>query len=104
MTIEERKNLEERKGQFIKQKELPQVLMLENRKKLKLTGVSDVESFSDSVIVADTGLGKLTVRGEGLKISKLNVDDGELAVEGKINILEYPKKKEKSGFFESIFR
>lgn len=96
--------IEERKTQFKETKEQPQQLVLDNRKKLKLTGVSDVESFSDSVIVADTCMGKLTVKGEALKISRLNIDDGELAVDGKISALEYTKKKEKGGFFESIFR
>ena len=104
MKIEEKKSLDERKGQFAKLKEQQQTLTLENRRKLRMTGVSDVESFSDLVIVADTGLGKVTVKGEGLKISRLNIEDGELAVEGKINSIEYPKKKEKGGFFENIFR
>ncbi len=96
MTIEERKQQTPR--------EKLQQLVLDSRKKLKLTGVSDVESFSDTAIVADTCMGRLTVKGEGLKISKLNTEEGELAVEGRINCLEYTKKKEKGGFFDSIFK
>lgn len=94
--------IEERKQQIPKEKQ--QQLVLENRKKLKLTGVSDVENFSDTVIVTDTCMGKLTLKGENLKISKLNTEDGELTVEGKINTLEYARKKEKGSFFESIFK
>jgi len=29
---------------------------------------------------------------------------GELSVEGCVNALEYVRKKEKTGFFESIFK
>ena len=96
--------LEERTIQIKEPKEQSQQLVLDSRRKLKISGVSDVESFSDSVITADTCMGRLTVKGEGLKISKLNIEDGELAVDGKINALEYTKKKEKGGFLESIFR
>lgn len=81
-----------------------QRLMLENRKNLSISGVSDVESFSDSIVIADTCMGRLSIKGDGLKINKLNIEAGELSVEGKINSLEYSVKKEKRGFFESIFK
>lgn len=94
--------IEERKQQSPKEK--PHQLVLENRKKLKLTGVTDVKNFSDTAVTADTCMGNLTIKGDGLKISKLNTDDGELTVDGKINALEYAVKKEKGSFFESIFK
>lgn len=96
--------LEERRTQFKEVKEQNQQLALDSRKKLKVTGVAEVENFSDNAIEIDTCLGRLTVKGENLKISKLNIDDGELSVDGNINSLEYTKKKEKGGFFENIFR
>ena len=80
--------LEERRTQFKEVKEQNQQLTLDNRKKIKVTGVSEVENFSDNAIEIDTCLGKLTIKGENLKISKLNIEDGELAVDGKINSLE----------------
>ena len=96
--------LEERRTQFKEVKEQNQQLALDSRKKLKVTGVAEVENFSDNAIEIDTCLGRLTVKGENLKISKLNIDDGELSVDRNINSLEYTKKKEKGGFFENIFR
>ena len=97
MTIEERKLQ-------ISEKQKTQQLVINDRKKLKITGVSEVESFSDTNVSAATCMGQLSVKGEGLKINKLDTDDGELIVDGKINAVEYPKKKEKTGFFESIFK
>ena len=97
MTLEERKISND-----IKQKS-PQ-LVLNDRKKLKITGVAEVESFSETVVSASTCMGQLSVKGEGLKINKLDTDDGELIIDGKINSMEYTKKKEKGSFFESIFK
>ena len=88
----------------IKKEQQNQQLVLDNRKKLKITGVLDVESFSENTVISETVLGTLTVKGTNLKINKLNIDDGELVIDGEIAFMEYSKKKEKKKFFESIFR
>lgn len=98
MTLEEKKII----GAELKQK--TQQLVLNDRKKLKITGVSDVESFSETLVSVSTCMGKMNIKGEGLKISKLDTDEGELIIDGKINSAEYTKKKEKTNFFESIFK
>lgn len=66
-----------------------QTLTLENREKLSVTGVVDVESFNEESIVAVTDLGVLIIRGADLHINKLNLDSNELVVEGDIFSLEY---------------
>ncbi len=81
-----------------------QELFLQNRENLKLTQVLDVESFSENIVVADTSLGRITIKGEDLKINKLDIDDGELLVEGMVNLLEYTKRKEKVSLLKSIFK
>ena len=96
--------LEERRKQFAEPVQKVHQLTMDNRKKLKITAVSDVDSFSDTTVCADTNMGRITVKGENLKISKLNTEEGELVIDGKINSLEYTKKKEKGNFFENIFR
>ena len=45
-----------------------QNLVLENREKLSISGVIDVLSFDDQVVIIETELGLLTVKGENLKI------------------------------------
>lgn len=64
-------------------------LELTERKKLSVTGVEDVEAFDDCGVTLSTVGGLLTVRGSGLKLNRLNLDGGELLVEGKIDALEY---------------
>ncbi len=64
-------------------------LDLTDRKKLSITGVEDVEAFDDAGVTLSTVGGLLTIRGSGLKLNRLNLDGGELLVEGKIDALEY---------------
>jgi len=54
-------------------------LILENRERLTVTGVVDVESFNDEMVVADTEMGLLIIRGEDLHINKLSVESSELS-------------------------
>ena len=49
-----------------------QNIVLENREKLNITGVLDVLSFDDQIVIFETELGLLTVKGENLRINKLN--------------------------------
>ena len=52
-------------------------LVLEERGILTATGVSNVDSFDDTVIVAYTDLGELTIRGENLQISAMIYTDNQ---------------------------
>ena len=84
---------------------IPHNCILEDRKKLSVSGVNDVDSFDESVIVAKTDCGELTISGEKLHITKLSLDIGELAIEGSISSLAYTDIAEKSvGFFSKVFR
>ena len=84
-----------------------QNLVLENRNKLSISGVKDVLSFDDQVVIMETELGLLTIKGENLKINKLSIDTQEVIVEGEINNLGYSdhsKKEQDGGLFSKIFK
>jgi len=87
---------EERKSNNIS---VIQNLVLENREKLTVTGVLDVLSFDDQMVIVETELGLLTIKGEGLRINKLSIDTSEVIVEGEIYNLSYSEKEldKKSG-------
>ena len=59
-----------------------QNIVLENREKLSISGVLDVLSFDDQIVIVETELGLLTIKGENLKINKLSIDTEEVIVEG----------------------
>jgi sporulation protein YabP len=83
-----------------------QTLLLENREKLCVTGVIDVESFNDESIIAVTDLGVLIIRGADLHINKLNLDSNELIVDGDIYCLEYSDSEtgKSKSFFGKMFK
>jgi len=74
-------------------------LILEDRERLTVSGVEEVESFDDSAIVMHTGQGTLIVRGEDLHIEKLSLDGGDLKVEGMVESLTYEERREAGGLF-----
>lgn len=88
-------------------KDTVQNVILENRKKLTISGTQDVESFDEEQIVLYTELGVLTVKGEGMHINSLSTQSGEVAIEGDINSLAYSDGNGASrgmGFFSKLFR
>lgn len=89
---------EERKTTFKEGTSAIQNLILENREKLSISGVLDVLSFDDQIVILETELGMLTIKGEDLRINKLSVDTGDVVIEGNINSVSYSEKEErKSG-------
>jgi len=69
--------------------------------------VLDVLSFDDQIVILETELGLLTVKGENLRINKLSLDSSEVIIDGEINQLSYSEKDniEKSGgFLNKIFK
>ena len=77
--IEERKNINVNTN-------IVQNLILENRGKLSVSGVNDV-------VMVDTELGLLTVKGENIRINKLSLDTAEVIIEGEISCLSYSQNK-----------
>lgn len=84
----------------------PHNLIMENREKLTITGVIDIHSFDDELVLVETSLGILTVKGNDLKMNKLNLDNNELVVEGKISALVYSETDiaKKGSMFGKIFK
>lgn len=97
MNIEERKQITN----------VIQNLVLENRGKLSISGVLDVLSFDDQIVIVETELGLLNVKGENLRINKLSIDTSEVIVEGDIISLAYSEKdydKKGGSILGKIFR
>ena len=99
--IEDRKN-------SMQSQNIVQNLILENREKLTITGVIDVLSFDDQIVIIETELGLLTIKGEDLRINKLSIDSSEVMIEGKIFNLGYSENavsgKGGNSLFSKIFK
>jgi sporulation protein YabP len=83
------------------------MLNLENRKKLTLNGVIEVISFNEEQIVLNTNLGTLNIKGAGLKMNKLDVQNGDVVIIGTVNSCIYSNrevKKEKQSLASKLFK
>lgn len=67
-------------------------LVLDNRARGSITGVLDVDDFDGEKIQVQTEAGKMLIKGENLHITSLNVDKGELELEGKVDSITYTTK------------
>ncbi len=84
-----------------------QNLILENREKLNISGVLDVLSFDDRLILLETELGILTVKGEKLRVNKLNLDSEDVIVDGIVQSIAYSNNEfenKKTSFLGKIFK
>ncbi|MBO4940695.1 MAG: sporulation protein YabP [Clostridia bacterium] len=79
---------------------------MEERRNMTVSGVEDVDSFDEDKIVAYTTEGVMTIKGAEMRINRLNVEKGEMEIEGEIDSIEYAEghKSEKGSFFGKIFR
>ena len=88
-----------------KQRTIHNVIM-ENRKTLTISGVTDVDSFDERCISLYTQMGELVIKGRELHINSVSVETGDMSIEGDIWALCYGDK-DKNGtlsFLGKLFR
>lgn len=71
-------------------------IILEDRKTLSISGVTDVDRFDEREIVLYTQQGELTIIGRELHISAVSVETGNLSVDGDIWSLCYGDRDKQS--------
>ena len=80
-------------------------LTLQDRNTLAITGVTDIDSFDETEVVLYTEAGELTVRGAGLHLNKIDLETGELSLEGEIWALSYSDNlPRRGGFFARLWK
>lgn len=85
------------------QKEIKQTVILENRARLIIDGVINVESFNDDYLEISTRLGEISVEGSNLKIEELRQDNGKINITGDISGIFYKGEKTSRGIL-GIFK
>ncbi len=69
------------------------LLTMENRRRAALTGVNEVLGFDENQVSLMTENGEVILTGEGLHVTKLMLEEGQLAVEGKIDGIQYSAQR-----------
>ncbi|WP_231584086.1 YabP/YqfC family sporulation protein [Domibacillus indicus] len=73
---------------------------MDGRKMIELTGVMQVERFDSSEFLLETVMGKLKIRGAGLKMKHFDTSKKEAIIEGRITAFMYVE----GGFGKSFFK
>jgi len=84
------------------------IVSIDNRKKMAVSAVLNVESFNEMEIVLETEMGMLTIKGSSLHMSKLNLDTGDLLIDGNIDSCVYSEKQDfktkSAGFLSKLLK
>lgn len=81
-------------------------IIAENRRKLSISGVTDIDSFDENTVLLYTTMGELTIKGSDLHVNDLSVTNGEMNIEGEIDAVIYGDKDLRSplSFISRLFR
>lgn len=85
-------------------KNIPQGIIIQDRKQANISGVIDVGSMDENTVVLETVLGELTVKGENLKIVSFSGQTGDLVMTGSIIAVGFTDTVRKGGFFSRIIK
>ncbi len=77
---------------------------IENRERISVTGIVRIDSFDESEVCARVENSIVSIFGQGLHISRLDLDNGVLIVDGFISGVEYSDQENKGGFFGRLFK
>ena len=76
---------------------------MQARANAEIRGVTEVVSFDEQIVSLETVCGGMTVSGDGLHISVLNVEEGLVALDGKIDSIEYEDTVASEGGKKRLF-
>ena len=74
-----------------------------NRRLCVINGVKDVMSFDVKEVRLETELGMLQIKGEDLHVSRLTLERGEIAIDGRIESFIYMDEGSMGGKKESLW-
>lgn len=74
----------------------PQNIYIEDRKQMRVTGVLDVGNFQEDLIRLSVPGNTILIRGSGLHIQRLELEEGEVLITGTVQSAVYTEKKEKA--------
>ena len=79
-------------------------LTLQNRKMLSLSGVKKLDSINENQAKLQLSDCSLFIFGKELRTKKLNIEDGQIVIEGIIDAIKYGQQKDKTPFFKRLFK
>ena len=78
-----------------------------DRASVAISGINKIISFDDEEFLLESVMGNINLKGEGLELLKLDTNDGNVKIKGKINSFTYLDGKEKNkeeSFITKLFK
>ena len=82
------------------------IVNIDNRERISITDVADIESFNEETILIILKSGGLVIKGQELHIQKLDLEEGKVLITGAITSAVYTEKRDKQekGFLKKILK
>ena len=77
-------------------------MAINNRKSCSLTGVTDVIAFDEGEVILETDMGVLIVKGHELHVKRLDLEKGEVDIEGRMDSFFYSEQRNSAAKGESF--
>ena len=77
---------------------------MDDRRIMSVTGVRDVDSFNEQFVQLLTEAGELRIEGMELHITRLNLEEGHVMLEGEISAMEYDEAEERGSLLGRLFK
>lgn len=80
-------------------------ITLIDREELSVDGVMSLGSYDEKEVSMETGQGMMMVRGDGLNVKQLNLEDGKIIIEGNVKGIQYEEAhKERRGLLDRLLK
>ena len=82
-------------------------LVMENRRRIVISGVKEVEGFTETEVSLYTDMGQLNIKGKNLHVNQFSTDTGELVMIGDmVHSLIYSDKPRRmpDNFITRLFK
>ena len=78
-------------------------MFIANRESAEISGVTDVDSFNEEEIRADSDYGEIIIKGSSLQVEALDLESGVLKISGSIAAVIYADKPVGKKLFGRMF-
>ncbi|MBE6031552.1 MAG: sporulation protein YabP [Clostridiales bacterium] len=85
------------------------VLSIEGREHMTVTAVTDVDSFTEEMVLVKLEKGGLIIKGKKLHVQRLDLQEGKVAITGEVESVLYTEKtkkkdkRERKGLLKRLF-
>ena len=77
------------------------------RNNIFISGTKKVHNFNENEFLINTVMGNINIKGNNLELIKLDTNDGNICIKGKMNSVTYLEGldgEKESGFFGKLFK